>query len=408
MGISQKSRINGSTRTVSVPMRIAGGGVAAAVLVGGASVAAASQKDVVVDVNGKEIPVSTMSGDVQGALEAAGVEVGTEDLVYPAPSQPLEDSETVSVKTAKQVSVVVDGQERDLTSNAVTVKELLQDVPAYRPGAEVNAEPGDSVSDGTTVEITQPKIVSVNDGGEVVYTAIAAETVGEVLEERGIELDQDDTVTPAPETPLENNMSIDVKRVATEEVTEQETFDVPTQYTEDPNAPEGKETVVEWGQSGLKDVTSKVTTVNGEVTGEEVLNETVVREATPAVVSVGTKAPEPAPTTTASAGGDNSSGGNSGGGDSGGGAAAPAVANGGVWDRLAQCESGGNWSINTGNGFSGGLQFHPQTWQAYGGGQYASTAAGATREQQIAVAEKVQAAQGWGAWPACTSKLGIR
>lgn len=89
-------------------------------------------------------------------------------------------------------------------------------------------------------------------------------------------------------------------------------------------------------------------------------------------------------------------------------APAPAVANGSTWDALAQCEAGGNWSINTGNGYSGGLQFHPQTWTGHGGGAYAPTAAGATREQQIAIAEKVLASQGWGAWPACSAKLGLR
>ncbi|MCQ9345713.1 transglycosylase family protein [Corynebacterium phoceense] len=78
-----------------------------------------------------------------------------------------------------------------------------------------------------------------------------------------------------------------------------------------------------------------------------------------------------------------------------------------MWDTLAQCESTGNWAINTGNGFSGGLQFTDSTWQAFGGGEYASQAWQASREQQIAVAQKVQAAQGWGAWPACTAKLGI-
>ena len=79
-----------------------------------------------------------------------------------------------------------------------------------------------------------------------------------------------------------------------------------------------------------------------------------------------------------------------------------------MWDRLAQCESGGNWSINSGNGYYGGLQFSKSTWLAYGGGQYAPTANQATRDQQIAIAKKTQASQGWGAWPACTKKLGIR
>jgi hypothetical protein len=77
-----------------------------------------------------------------------------------------------------------------------------------------------------------------------------------------------------------------------------------------------------------------------------------------------------------------------------------------TWDRLAQCESSGNWAINTGNGFSGGLQFTRSTWNAFGGGQFAPVAHQATREQQIVVAEKVLAGQGWGAWPACSKKVG--
>ena len=84
--------------------------------------------------------------------------------------------------------------------------------------------------------------------------------------------------------------------------------------------------------------------------------------------------------------------------------AATPTASASTWDALAQCESGGNWSTNTGNGFSGGLQFTPQTWAAFGG---TGSPQGASRAQQIAVAEKVQASQGWGAWPACSAKLGL-
>ena len=90
------------------------------------------------------------------------------------------------------------------------------------------------------------------------------------------------------------------------------------------------------------------------------------------------------------------------------GAAAPAVAGGSVWDSLAQCESGGNWGINTGNGFSGGVQFVRSTWLGMGGGEFAPDAYLASREQQIVVAERVLASQGWGAWPGCSSKLGLR
>ncbi|KAB1986318.1 MULTISPECIES: LysM peptidoglycan-binding domain-containing protein [Streptomyces] len=71
------------------------------------------------------------------------------------------------------------------------------------------------------------------------------------------------------------------------------------------------------------------------------------------------------------------------------------------WDAVAQCESGGNWSINTGNGYYGGLQFSSSTWAAYGGTAYAATADQASKSQQIAIGEKVLAAQGKGAWPTC-------
>ncbi|MER5543830.1 transglycosylase family protein [Streptomyces sp. NPDC002589] len=83
-----------------------------------------------------------------------------------------------------------------------------------------------------------------------------------------------------------------------------------------------------------------------------------------------------------------------------------AAADNGVWDRIAQCESGGNWHINTGNGYYGGLQFSAGTWRAYGGTAYASTADQASRSAQIAVAARVQQAQGWGAWPVCSAQAG--
>jgi nucleoid-associated protein YgaU len=88
-------------------------------------------------------------------------------------------------------------------------------------------------------------------------------------------------------------------------------------------------------------------------------------------------------------------------------AAAPGAAKGGVnWDAVAACESSGNWHISTGNGFYGGLQFTQSTWNAYGGKAYASRADMATREQQIAVAERTLAGQGIGAWPVCGKHAG--
>ena len=85
--------------------------------------------------------------------------------------------------------------------------------------------------------------------------------------------------------------------------------------------------------------------------------------------------------------------------------ATPAVSGGSVWDQLAQCEAGGNWAINTGNGYYGGLQFNLSSWQAVGGSGLPSDA---SREEQIMRGEMLKARQGWGAWPACSAKLGLR
>ena len=77
------------------------------------------------------------------------------------------------------------------------------------------------------------------------------------------------------------------------------------------------------------------------------------------------------------------------------------------WDAVAACESGGNWHINTGNGFYGGLQFSHSTWKAYGGGKYANNASGASRVEQISIAQKTLKSQGPGAWPVCGRRAGL-
>lgn len=79
-----------------------------------------------------------------------------------------------------------------------------------------------------------------------------------------------------------------------------------------------------------------------------------------------------------------------------------------TWDRLARCESSGNWSINTGNGYYGGVQFAQSTWEGHGGTEYAPRADLASRKEQIAIAERVLANQGWGAWPTCSARIGAR
>jgi resuscitation-promoting factor RpfB len=129
------------------------------------------------------------------------------------------------------------------------------------------------------------------------------------------------------------------------------------------------------GRPGSRKVLYKVTFENGKVATRKAVRSTVLREPVNAIVKVGTKErPAPAAST-------NFAGGNS------------------AWDRIAACESGGNWAANTGNGYYGGLQFNLGTWQSYGGSGRPDQQ---SREAQIAVAERVRAAEGgYGAWPVC-------
>lgn len=374
--MSRHRRINKTSTTRAVIASTAVGALA----IGGATTAVAAQKSVTVDVNGEPIELTTSAGDVSGALEAAGVEVGEKDLVYPAPSDALKSGDTVTVRTAKPVAVTIDGGEaQEFTTTAATVSDFLKELPGAGGSSHTYAE-DDPVTDNMTIDLTSPKIVAIHDGGKTTYTAAAAKTVSELLAARGVLVDSNDRVSPGMDAPVAGNMDITIDRVYVDERTSTEEFEVEPEYVEDENLADGEEQVREKGEKGKRETTRRVVTVNGEVESDEIVKRVDTRKGRAAVIARGKKES----------------------------ASAPAVAGGSVWDSLAQCESGGDWSINTGNGFYGGLQFTASTWAAYGGTEYAPTANLATREQQIAVASKVQQGQGWGAWPACTASLGIR
>ena len=378
---SQIDRLNGST---SVPLRMATGSMLATLLVGG-GLAVVNKKDVTIDVNGQQMDLVTMSNSVEGALKQAGIKIGPDDLIVPSPSERLTRTESIKVRSAKSVAVVVDGQEKTIKSTALTVDELVSEIGSEIGGVnegDLLSKGRDTVipADGMKLDITRPKVVSINDGGDVTYTQMAASNVGDLLRRRTINLNPEDVVTPSITSPVKAGMDVRIDRVRTDQVRETVPFEAPANYKDDATAFEGDEVVEEAGTPGSKEVKRSIRIVNGKEESNTVISEKEVTPAKPATIKRGTKAKS----------------------------SAPSVANGSVWDSLAQCEAGGNWAINTGNGFSGGLQFTPSTWLAYGGGQYAPQAHLATREQQIAVASKVQAGQGWGAWPACTAKLGLR
>ena len=142
---------------------------------------------------------------------------------------------------------------------------------------------------------------------------------------------------------------------------------------------EGETEVIRAGDAGSRDVTYKRTFRNGQLVATKVITAKVLDAPRDRIVAVGTK--DPAPAVNYASGGT-------------------------VWDQLAQCESGGNWAINTGNGYYGGLQFSLSTWQSYGGSGLPSEN---SRETQIMIAERVRAADGGGysSWPACSQSLGL-
>ena len=364
----------------SAMLRLSLAGMLTTLVAGG--VAALDQRtQYTLEVDGAPIELVTFRSDVTTALEEAGYSVNDRDVVI-APGDRLGDGDTVTLLRARPVTLEVDGRSEQVWTTATTVADLIAERSDVPPRSYVSPRiDADVPLDGAAVTVVTPRELLLSDnGGPATPMSSPGETVGEFLDRAGITLGPLDTVEPAVDAAVDPGAEITVTRISTEVETAVEEFDAPEETTEDPEAPEGERTVVEPGTPGEREVHYTITRVNGVETERERTAKSVLTEPRPAVVRVGTKK---AP-------------------------AAPQSSRGGIWDSIAECESGGNWAINTGNGYSGGLQFHPQTWAGHGGTQYAPSAHLATREQQIAIAEKVQASQGWGAWPACTAALGLR
>lgn len=350
-------------------------------MIAGAGTAIALKKDVTIEVDGERHSISTFRSDVDGALASAGYALGEHDAVSPSADASVEDGDTIVLHRARLIEVNIDGNEREIWTTALTVDEALSQLQLAANNEFVSASRAERLPlEGMEIDIVTPKKVVLDDGGNVTEVATTGLTVADVLEQVGAPLANMDSVKPAANTIVTEGLAIKVDRIKLGNEVLAEPVHVPENRVDDPNMTVGETAVETPAEPGEAVNTYAVSYVNGNVADRGRIATKVTREAKPATVRVGTK-PKPA---------------------------APAVSNGSTWDALAQCESGGNWAINTGNGYYGGLQFSASTWTGHGGGQYASTANLATREQQIAIAEKVRASQGWGAWPACSSKLGLR
>jgi uncharacterized protein YabE (DUF348 family) len=348
---------------------------------------ASMSKTVTLSVDGEADQVSTLGGTVRDVLEAEGVEVGERDVVAPALDSKVNDGTRIAVRYARELALTVDGEEKSYWVTATDVTSALDELGLRYTGADLSVSRGAEIDrSGLDLEVVTPKEITLKNGPRKARTVtVPALTVREALGDLGVDLGKRDEVKPGRGAEIDDGDKIVVTkvRVVSKKVRESIGFD--TVEKADGSMLEGETKTVREGRSGARSVVYRLRFENGKLVKRAALRSSVVTEPRDAVVRVGTKEPEPEPTPEPVAA--NYAGGST------------------VWDQLAQCESGGNWAINTGNGYYGGLQFNLQTWQAYGGTGYPHQH---SRETQIAVATRLRDANGgYGAWPACSAKLGL-
>ena len=343
---------------------------------------AAMNKTVTLSIDGEATQVGTLGSTVGDVLENEGISVGEHDVVAPGLDSEINDGTRIAVRYGRPLELSVDGKEKTYWVTATDVDTALSQIGIRFAGAELSASRGSSIGrDGLDLSIVTPKNVTVKVGKEKpTKEQVPALTVGEALKDLNVKVDKDDRVKPAVGARIEDGDKVVVTKVRTVTRKITESIDFGTIEKSAPALFEGESETAREGRAGSRDVTYRLTFENGKLVAKKTVRSTVNREPRNAIVRVGTKdRPEPpAP---------NYAGGSS------------------VWDDLADCESGGNWAINTGNGYYGGLQFNLSTWQSYGGSGYPHEN---SREEQIAVATRLRDANGgYGAWPHCSQQLGL-
>ncbi|MBT2514043.1 resuscitation-promoting factor [Arthrobacter sp. ISL-30] len=337
-----------------------------------------NNKTITLNVDGEVSSVQTFGGTVGEVVKAAKVELKDADRVSPALDARVDNGTVINVNLAKAVTVKLDGAQKTVNTTASDVGALITELGVASSSAVSAPKDSQLEVSGSFVEISTPKTVSlVADGKSTARTTTSAD-VAEVLREAGVALGENDRVSQPGTAPVVNNMVIKVSRVDTGKtaaVTEVIPFETVT--SESAELYKGEQKVTQAGVLGKVDKTFKLVLVDGREASRTLASETVVAQPVTEKVTVGTKAKAAATNT---------------------GAAAPAMMNEAMWDKIAQCESSGNWSANTGNGYYGGLQFDIRTWLGSGGGSYAPNASLATKAQQIDIANRVYAQRGLQPW----------
>lgn len=386
---------------ISRPVRhLAQLSVVAAVAAGAFSIAHLD-KAVALSVDGSTESVHVMGSTVADLLSKKGIALGAHDTVVPAADQPLSDGETVVVRYGRKLTVTLDGTTRDYWTTATSVSDALAQI-----GLRADSAAKLSVSrdlplgrTGLAMSITSPHDVSLVLNGKKVAKTTTAATVADLLAASGIKLGSTDQVKPAASTPVTDGLSVTVYRVSSKGATSVESIAFATTRKNDPSLTVGTTKTTTSGAVGERTIVWKEIWIDGKLAKRLQVTSSVTKAPVSAVVAVGTK---PAPVVVAAprvaaprapsapAAPAPSAGPVSGAGLN--------LANSAMWDRIAACESGGNWHINTGNGYYGGLQFDIGSWLANGGADFSSRADLASREQQITVANRYFARAGLGPW----------
>jgi resuscitation-promoting factor RpfB len=366
-------------------------------LVAGAFGAAQFDKSVALSVDGKSSAVHVFGNTVGDLLKHEGITLKSHDLVAPAVSTPLVDNQKIVVRYGRLLTVTVDGKTKEFWTTSTTVAGALSELGIRADSAKLSVSRSQPLGRlGLAMSVTTPKNVTVNVDGKKLKATTMSPTVAALLTELKVTMGAKDRIRPAIKTPiLKPGMKVTVARVTQKRTGAAVGIAFGTTTRRDSKMFKGSTKTVVAGKAGRKMVSHLKTLVDGKVESDKVYRTIVTRKPVARVVHVGSKS-RPAPVRVAAkasaprasaprASAPRSSGGGS-------------TVNGAMWDRIAECESGGNWSINTGNGYYGGLQFDRQTWQGAGGGQYAPTANLASRTQQIAIANKVYADRGLQPW----------
>lgn len=338
-----------------------------------------SHKTVTLTVDGASMTVPTMKSRVIDVVKENGFDVTDRDDLFPAADTPVHQSDTIVLRRSRPLEISTDGGGTEqVWTTASTVQEALAQL-RMTDKAPLAASRGSRVPlGGMALPVVSPRTVQLDDAGVTRTVRLAAPNVAALLDAAGAPLQQSDTVNPAPSAPIVDGMRITVTRVRIDKVTERLPLAPNNQRISDVSLNMSRQIVEDPGMPGTQDVTFAIARVNGVETGRLPVANVVVVPARDGVLRIGAKP----------------------------GTEVPPVSNPGQWDALARCEAGGNWGINTGNGFFGGVQFDQNTWERNGGLRYAQRADLATREEQIAIAEVTRARQGWGAWPVCSGRIG--